>query len=447
MRLSVLPLTLNTLLMVMEASTAAYLTGGLFERKRHKAVFYLLLCALILLSVLNLYLADDIPLVRTAVSAALYGVWIFLCCGCPADRCLVLSALLVIAQRTTEIYVLIPVYLLGAVSGPYVYYSGCYTAKLFVLVAAAVFRTRAKNKSLHKTMSVLDWLRVLFFPASAAGMAFYLTAALGQVPGAAEKMLVCVLLLTAIAVASMFFLDRLEYRQDAVLENTVLRQNLKVQKEHISSLQKSYASQRRQTHDFNNILAVLRDMADRRAPMEEFSEYLGRVLEMEMPAVMYFNTGRIVVDIILGSRYDAAKSKGIHFDLVLEDLSEFPLPDDALVVVLTNLIDNAIEACGKIPLSARRWILLKMYRDEKGAVLYIENTTAEPVKIRNNRVETTKEDAMEHGFGLKNIGATLEQNGGAYAITYRKREGTFCFSAAISENCQTIRRRTPPRTQ
>ena len=121
----------------------------------------------------------------------------------------------------------------------------------------------------------------------------------------------------------------------------------------------------------------------------------------------------------------------IDFQLQLEDLSHFPLPDNALVVILTNLIDNAIDACEKIPVEHERFIQLVMKTEEKTAWICIENTTAAPITIQNNYVLTTKDNSLLHGFGLKNVSSLISQHNGSYILDYREKDHRFCFYAKI----------------
>lgn len=99
--------------------------------------------------------------------------------------------------------------------------------------------------------------------------------------------------------------------------------------------------------------------------------------------------------------------------------------------MLANLIDNAIEACEEISEPGQRHILLKFKVEDEAAFLYIENTTAKPVSIRSNMVQTSKKDAAGHGFGLQNVAAVLARHGGIYAISYDAAKKLFIFSAQI----------------
>ena len=101
------------------------------------------------------------------------------------------------------------------------------------------------------------------------------------------------------------------------------------------------------------------------------------------------------------------------------------------MIVLSNLLDNALEACEKIPQESERRIVLKMQVTGTSAFLSAENTTAAPVKIVRNAVQTSKADALEHGYGLKNVCSALDQAGAVYTLHYDPETSVFSFLAQL----------------
>ena len=108
-----------------------------------------------------------------------------------------------------------------------------------------------------------------------------------------------------------------------------------------------------------------------------------------MPASMHWtavrsiclDTHRPIADVLLSQKQALAKSHEIQVKLDLDDLSVFPLSDDDLVVVFSNLFDNAIEACQKIPVRQQRKIVFKVKIEDGAGYIYMENTTQAPVQI------------------------------------------------------------------
>lgn len=310
-------------------------------------------------------------------------------------------------------------------------YAYSFLSKLSGLGAGLLFyQWRSRHLPLREP-DMAGWILILLFSIPAYLVTQYLARKLWFDPDTVRVSLSLSLLLTFVCIGVFFLMDYSGRRQEADRENTALRQNLKLETAHIAAMEGRYTQQRKQTHDFKNQLAVLRDMARRNVPQEEFAAYLDSVVDMDMPGILYVNTHRTVMDIIISEKVPAARDKGIDFQFQLDDLTAFPMSDDALVVVLTNLIDNAVEACEKIPQAADRHILLKMKMEPQTALLGIENTTAEPVVVRDNMVQTTKDDPMAHGYGLKNVAAMIERSGGMWFIEYRDADKRFSFSASL----------------
>ncbi len=306
-----------------------------------------------------------------------------------------------------------------------------YCQKAIALLVIFFVYIWAKNHYQRNLSSPGEWLRVMIVPLFTLIAGIPLGNLLASTPHWADSLLILALMLLAGDIVSVPLVNYLEKQRDVEKNNLILCQAVKLESEHIASLERRYTQQRAQTHDFKNQLAILRDMARHNAPLEEFSAYLNSMLEIDIPGVLYINTHRTVVDIIMSEKFPVAKERGIDFQFQLDDLTDFPMPDNALVVVLTNLIDNAIEACGKIPQVSNRHIWMRMKVEKQSALLGIDNTTSEPVVIRDNMVRTTKADTLAHGYGLKNVAAMIEQSGGMWFIEYHDADKKFCFSASL----------------
>ena len=131
---------------------------------------------------------------------------------------------------------------------------------------------------------------------------------------------------------------------------------------------------------------MLRGLASRAGTNAELQAYLEELLQNQ-PAVTYcLDTHRPVADVLLSQKQALARNHEIRMTLDLDDLSAFPLSDDDLVIVFSNLLDNAVNACCKIPVPEQRWIRFKAKVEDSTGYLYVENATQEPVKIIDNHV-------------------------------------------------------------
>lgn len=132
-----------------------------------------------------------------------------------------------------------------------------------------------------------------------------------------------------------------------------------------------------------------------------------------------------VVDVILNQKYQTARENEIHMQIQVNDLSKIDIPSDSLVVLLTNLFDNAIEACRRTD-GYREIICSILFQEE----LYISiRNTSEPVHIEDGKIPTSKADSLSHGFGLLSVSYVLDKLGAEYTFHYE--EGRFSFAAEI----------------
>ena len=142
-----------------------------------------------------------------------------------------------------------------------------------------------------------------------------------------------------------------------------------------------------------------------------------------------------VVDAILNQKYAQACAVGIQMDFAINDLAKFPLSNKETVVVLSNLLDNAIEACKTQ--NGTRLIRVKIQCSEEKTILSVINTIDKAPVVENGLPVTTKADPLMHGYGLQNIVSILAEHGACPAISCR--DGWFQFSTVLFQ-------RSVPRT-
>ena len=139
------------------------------------------------------------------------------------------------------------------------------------------------------------------------------------------------------------------------------------------------------------------------------------------------NSHQPVVDAILNQKYLTARDSQIEMQFRVNDLSHIWLSASELVVLLSNLLDNAIEACRKLP--DGRYIDCTLLHQEN-LFLSIRNTT-QPVNITEHGITTTKEPAGEHGYGLAGVCRVLDRRRAEYIYDYKN--GWFQFTAEIPD--------------
>lgn len=205
----------------------------------------------------------------------------------------------------------------------------------------------------------------------------------------------------------------------------LLRQYMEMQQESMGVLEQSYRMQRKSTHEFEHHLQVLRELLEQEQ-VETARDYLNRLKKDRSIHVMSVSSNHPVVDAILNQKYQTAQESEIKMQIQVNDLSALDIPSDCLTVVLTNLLDNSIEACRRI--SGHREIICSILQED-GLYISIRNTS-DPVRIVDGRIPTSKSDSLSHGFGLMSVSHALDQLNAEYTFGYE--EGWFQFAAEIA---------------
>ena len=103
--------------------------------------------------------------------------------------------------------------------------------------------------------------------------------------------------------------------------------------------------------------------------------------------------------------------------------------DAHLTALLMNLLDNAIEACEKVPDSQSRLLELRT-RCSKGFFSFqAVNSYCGPLRFSGGVYHTTKEEPGRHGFGLARVRAVVDKYGGTLEI--RHEQGIFTVTIII----------------
>lgn len=133
-----------------------------------------------------------------------------------------------------------------------------------------------------------------------------------------------------------------------------------------------------------------------------------------------------VVNIVLSSKLAIMEQSKIHTDMEVSVPPKIPIQDVDLCAIFANSLDNAVEACKKLP-EAQRRVLIRARTDKGLFVMKVQNPFNEAVNFQNGLPVTTKPDQRSHGFGLASIREIAARYGGTAEII--EKEGQFTLLA------------------
>ena len=270
------------------------------------------------------------------------------------------------------------------------------------------------------------WLLLsILFPVASHAMLFTVYRNYQNQADISEGVVFFSMLLVVANVAILYLISLIEKNTAEQKEKALLTQQMELQTEHILALEKSYRSQRKITHEFHNQLQTIADLLDMEK-IDAVKDYVRELQGTQTTRIFRANSGHAVIDAVLNHKSQLAAENGIDMNIRLNDLSEINIGMNRMIVLLSNLLDNAIEACCRK--ESDRQIFCEIIAND---TLWISvKNTSTPVKITNGTIATSKKQKEDHGYGLPRIQSILDQLGAEYAFDYK--DGWFTFVAEIS---------------
>ncbi len=313
------------------------------------------------------------------------------------------------------------------------YICGAYASKLIELTACLLFnRIRKAKKDRGAVLSPTSWFYLLLTPIFSLiiDLSIVTHAILQNDVGTWVILITVGLLFCNIAV--VFLWNQLEREQRTLLENELLRQRVHSDQEKVSDLSAAYCQQRQQTHDFKSHMKAVEALLSAGSFDRALDYVRNWTANAQQSPQAVVHTNNPLVDALLNQKYQQAKEQGISVSLLADDLENLPIGDADFVTVLSNLLDNAIEAAAQC--EQERAIHIKMQSNGNGKFILSVRNTSQPVHIIGETIQTTKPDPMAHGFGLANVKRIVAKNGGVCCLS--QKEGWVQFTVSLPQNIQ-----------
>ena len=193
------------------------------------------------------------------------------------------------------------------------------------------------------------------------------------------------------------------------------------QKSYYQELENSQQTVRRMRHDMKNHLSVVETLL-RDGKYEKAEEYL-QGLDQKFVSNVKNYCPDPAVNAVLNAKMQKAREEKTDCEYQVELPEKLPMDDIDLCSLFANTLDNAIEACMKIPPGKKRRITLKA-RCINGNFSYeIVNTKDNLIREKDGSFVTDKEDSGSHGIGLRSVRQIVSRHGGELEVRYT--EDTF----------------------
>lgn len=226
------------------------------------------------------------------------------------------------------------------------------------------------------------------------------------------------------------------------LLNDVLIREAELRKERLVQLQtrheiqmqhyllENYEKQRRLQHEYKNQMASIAALLSE-GEYDRLVQYVQDITQKQIAMINVVDTNNVMVNAVLNAKYREMMEKGIGYVPLINDLSGIPVSDEDIVVLLSNLLNNAIEACKNVE---KKVIKMKFVCERCRMILSISNPCSDMPIIEDGYIRTSKKEQPElHGIGILNVKDIVNKYDGDVVITIKDQEFQFVIMIPIKK--------------
>ncbi|MDR3148424.1 MAG: GHKL domain-containing protein [Oscillospiraceae bacterium] len=303
----------------------------------------------------------------------------------------------------------------------FLYYFGAYLSKaiLFILVHIV-----SKKGSIISPISHHYHLLLLFIIYICVGIA--LTDFLFLIDSNTSAAFLNALSELAIVIMSLlvfFIFQKLQEHAEHEIHIIATEQQLIQDEQRFKLIDTQNTDIRSIKHDLTNHLISIQKLLSDKC-YSELDKYLSEYLNETYPALTRSITGKSGVDALLSEKMQTSENENINFTVNSSPLDNILISTVHLNIILSNTIDNAIEACLRLPQTDNRRIALDLKAESRFLYIRIVNSSP-PVKVIENKLpKTSKGDAIRHGLGLAIVQQLVNRYRGQFEYRYEDSKFT-----------------------
>lgn len=277
-----------------------------------------------------------------------------------------------------------------------------------------------------------DWLKFLFFPL------FTICMITAMISNGIEDMtvhgndlfLVISVGLVGINIVVFYLLNDIVFKEKQIREKQLFELETKNQLQLYETLSQNIDKQRKLSHEYQNQINLIQELCQK-GLINELKKYLDEINGEISHDVDCIETNHPIINTIINQKYYEATCKEILFLCKINDMNKINMKNKDIALLLSNVLNNAMEACEKI--KKEKYIKFKLILENDKLFLSVKNSYNGKLTRKDDQLETSKEkDSESHGYGLKNVIKVVKDYNGDYAI--RTTDTEFYISICIPQN-------------
>ncbi len=298
---------------------------------------------------------------------------------------------------------------------------------MLVLIILIGMFTKAKNKA----VPIRYWLMLMTVPVTTLGtLTVYQYYIDRLAPGDEINIYIIISTVGLVFINVLIFtlFSKLQNQIEIQRNSDILNMQMRLEKQSFKRIEESYNRTRELRHDLKNHIFTLKGIAEN-GSKEELLDYLEKMTDAVEEATYISMSKNTAVDAVLNEKLIYAQKNQISTQFDINSLEKISISSMDVCTILSNALDNAVEACLKIENVKDRYIDLKINDSEGEMIISVKNPSLYAPKRRAGAYISAKKDKEHHGLGLKSIKRTVDKYNGDMLVKYEK--GVFALVISL----------------
>lgn len=213
----------------------------------------------------------------------------------------------------------------------------------------------------------------------------------------------------------LFYIYRLGISQANYQRLLMEQKQVEMETQQREAFLEASQSIRETKHDLKNHILILQSLLQS-ASYDEMASYLSQLSD-DIPETSHLiYSGNRSLDSVLTIKLLKAKNAGITVTSSLYLPDKLTLGDLELCSIFGNLLDNAVEACLRLPDSSDRWLRITIREQNTMLLFLVENSSNGNYQYDKNHHLISSKAEQNHGLGLHRVHTLVKRVDGILDI-------------------------------
>lgn len=225
-----------------------------------------------------------------------------------------------------------------------------------------------------------------------------------------------IIMLCIVAISIYVYVRLIEYHNENFKIGIIEKQN-KYYKQQLLTINRLSKTSKSVKHDYKNHISVIKSLLDNEN-FDELKKYVNNICNKISEIEKLNYTENIVINSILSFKIDEIKESCIKYEFNIKIPKDLNINSVDITIILSNLLDNAIEACKRDSKTLNKYINLDLMFKDNLLIIKCKNSFDGFINEKGKNIITRKDNKVDCGIGIFNVENVVKKYNGFMEISY-----------------------------